>query len=167
MFNVFVPFHPKLVAALREVNRRWLVSQKNIHAEEEAIGEAIPILLTDYDEIITAKTHWQAIDPRDRYRFILDLENEVHRKKVEELIMPGSGYRVYAAFIDDLEKVKRQLNEKYSASIRQYISKKTSWKIGRDESIYPNLELVFGELYVILKYASQIHRLRLSELEKY
>ncbi len=167
MFNVFVPFHPKLVGALREVNRRWLVSQKNVHAEEWSADGAIPILLTDYDDIITAKTHLRAVDPHDRYRFILDLENEVHRKKVEELITPGSGYRVYAAFIDDLEKVKRQLNEKYSASIRQYISKKTSWKIGRDESICPNLELVFGELYVILKYASQIHRLRLSELEKY
>lgn len=168
MFNVFVPFHIKMIEGFRKMNRRFLVAQTNLHAIDHlSEGAKDPILLTDYDNIIAAKTHLNAIIGKDKYKYILDLENAAHRKKVEEMLSPDSKYKVYAAFIDDLDKVKRRLNEKYSSNIRNYISRKTTWRINRDETIYPNLELEFGELYVTMKYASQTERIKLSDLEKY
>ncbi len=166
MFNPFVPFHYKMIDGFRKMNRRYLVSQTHTQAIDHFAEDAKePILLTDYDELMSAKIHYNALT--DKYRYILDLENELHRNKVIEMIKPDSKYRVYAAFIEDMKQVEKRLNDKYTNNIRNYISKRTNWRIGADKTIYPRLEMTFGELFVILKYGSQTERFKLSELEKY
>ena len=166
MFHPFVPFHIKMIEGFRKMNRRWLVSQTYTLAIDHFGEDAKePILLTDYDEIIAAKIHYNALT--DKYRYVLDLENEKHRSKVIEMIGAGSKFKVYAAFVEDMKQVEKKLNDKYTNNIRNYVSKKTNWRIGADKTIYPRLEVIFGELFVILKYGNQTERIRLSDLEKY
>ena len=108
-----------------------------------------PILFTDYDEIMAAKIHYNALT--DKYRYVLDLENEKHRSKVIEMIGAGSKFKVYAAFVEDMKQVEKRLNDKYTNNIRNYVSRRTNWRIGADKTIYPRLEVIFGELFVRLR----------------
>jgi len=166
MFNPYVKFHFQMIHSLREMKRRYLVSQLNAHAGR-AFGEDAkePILFTDYDDLGLARIHFNALT--DKYRAILDLENERHRLKIAEMLQPGSRYRLYAAFIDDIKQIEKRLNDRYSRHIRNYIAQHTNWRIGADKTIMPKMQLIFGELFVILKYAGQEIRFKLSDLDRY
>ena len=155
MFNVFVPFHPKMIEGLRKMNRRFLVAQTNLQAID-VLSEDVkdPILLTDYDDIIAAKTHLNAIVGKDKYKYILDLENDAHRTKLIEMLSPDSKYRVYGAFIDDLEKVKRRLNDKYSTNIRNYIGVKSKYHL----LIKGTVELVSANTLIYVLYAASLKK---------
>jgi hypothetical protein len=166
MFNPFVPFHVKMIDALRQMNRRYLVAQLNQNALDGFSEEAqVPILFSDYDDLGLAQIHLKALT--DKYRSIIDLEKPEHRKKILEMIQPDSKYRVYASVIPDAKSVEKKLNDQYTVCIRSYISKMTDWKIGGGKSFSPKLELIFGELFVTLKHAGETKRLKLAELEKY
>jgi len=166
MFNPFVPFHSKMIETLRKMGRRWLVSQTYQggmdHFQEESKE---PIILSDYDSLEQARVHYHALT--DKYRAILDLEKEEHRNKLIEMIGPDSKYKVLAAFVEDMKQVEKMLNAKYNQNIRNYIRRETNWRIGGDHTIFPKLELTFGELFVSIKYSNQHLRIRLADLEKY
>ena len=122
-------------------------------------------LFTDYDDIGIAINHYKNV--ADQYRAMLDLENEKHRNKIIELLAPASKFIVYAAFIKDNDIVQKSLYDTYHTQMRKYIVQRTDWKIGADKTIFPKLELIFGELFVSFKYAGQTKRIKLDELEKY
>ncbi|RYY60164.1 MAG: hypothetical protein EOO05_10820 [Chitinophagaceae bacterium] len=166
MLNPYVKFQLKMIPGLREMNRRYLVSQQNVHATH-AFGDdaSVAILLSDYDDLGLARIHFNALT--DQYRAIIDLEREVHRKKLLEMLEPGSKYRVFAAFTDDIKKLEKRLNDRYSKSIRNYVAQHTKWRVGADRTITPKLQLVFGELFVILKYSGQEIRFKLADLDRY
>lgn len=166
MFNPFVPFHFKMIEGFRKMGKHYLVSQTYKggfdHFEDNT---KIPLIISDYDSLEQARVHYHALT--DTYKAILDLEKEAHRTKLTELISPGSNYTVLAAFIQDMKQVETMLNTKYSPNIRNYIRRETNWRIGGDQTIFPKLELTFGELFISIKYSNQHVRIRLSDLEKY
>lgn len=181
MFNPFVPLQYKMIKGFRKMKHRYIVSQtifdnehvinnspylKGNNGSHDTGGAAKECLLfSDYAELSSAQIHFNALN--DKYRAILDLENEKHRRKAIEMIGSNSTFRVYVAFVEDIRKIEKDLNKKYSSSIRNYISKRTSWRITAQEAVNAKLELIFGELFVILKYRSHTERLRLAELEKF
>ncbi|MET0637355.1 MAG: hypothetical protein ABWZ25_15095 [Chitinophagaceae bacterium] len=166
MFNPFVPFHIKMIQGLRDLKRPYLVSQTNFQAMDHFGEDAKdPILMTDYEDRMLAKIHYHAL--KDKYRAILNLENKQHREKLESMLGAGSRYRVYAAFVENMAQVEKGLNDKYSSNIRQYVSRHTNWRVGSDKTLYPKLQVIFGELFVILKYSGQEVRFKLDELENY
>ncbi len=166
MFNPFVPFHAKMIDGLLEMNRRYLVSQLH-HPGFDVFGEddRQPILVTDYDDIGLAKIHFNALT--DQYRAILDLQNAKHRATLEAMLEPASKYHLYASFIDNMKKTEKRLNDKYSKAIRNYIANHTNWRIAADKTVTPKLQLIFGDLFVILKYSGQEVRFRLTDLDHY
>ena len=148
------------------MNRRYIVTQQNVHATH-AFGDdaSVPLLLSDYDDLGLARIHFNALT--DRYRAIMDLEKEAHRDKLEEMMQPESKYRLYAAFTDEIKRLEKRLNDRYSKSIRNYVAQHTNWRVGADRTLTPKLQLVFGDLFVILKYSGQEIRFKLADLEKY
>ena len=66
----------------------------------------------------------------------------------------------------DLDSVKKRVDVKYKDHIRRYIQKSTTWRIGGDETIRPQLSVVFGELFIFLKRGAQELRVRFEEIEK-
>jgi uncharacterized surface protein with fasciclin (FAS1) repeats len=166
MFNPFVPFHFNMIKGLRDMNRRYLVSQTYHQAIDHfAEDPKTALLLSDYEDLSLAKIHYNALT--DKFRAILDLEKEKHREKLVDMLHPNSKYRVYAPFIKDMKQVEKRLNDKYSNNIRNYVRLKTNWRIGSDKTLQPRLQMQFGELFVILKYSGQEIRFKLEELEKY
>ncbi len=164
MFNPFAIYSPKLLQYCLDNGRKYLVTQTNLHAPTDA-GGAVPLLVSDYNDPGLAQIHFKALE--DRYAAILDLGKRTHLAKIRQLMEPDSGYHLYAAFIHDRKQVEREMNERFTDHIRNYVTKETNWRIGADKKISPRLELIFGELFVTLKYGSQRLRIKLAELEKY
>ncbi|RYY57217.1 MAG: hypothetical protein EOO09_03510 [Chitinophagaceae bacterium] len=166
MLNPYVKFQQVMIGGLRKMNRRYIVTQLNVHVTT-AFGDdaTVPILLSDYDDLGLAKIHFNALN--DRYRAIMDLEKPAHRHKLDEMLLPDSKYRLYAAFTDDIKRLEKRLNDRYSKSIRNYVAQHTTWRVGADRTLTPKLQLVFGDLFVILKYSGQEIRFKLADLDRY
>lgn len=43
--------------------------------------------------------------------------------------------------------------------------KNTTWRIGGDETIRPQLSVIFGELFIFLKRGAQVLRVKFEDIE--
>lgn len=164
MFNPFVKFEEKFIPAFRKVKKRYLVSQQFTRHEAQDKKDKNFLMLTHYDDKGLATIHFNALSA-DKFAAIIDLENDAHREKLLTMLHPGSKYMIYSSLTIDPKEVKSLSDKIYKEKIQKYIEKKTNWRIGREQTIKPKLEITFGELYVALKYGSQVIRVRLAELE--
>ena len=44
--------------------------------------------------------------------------------------------------------------------------KNTNWRISANEAIRPSLQVIYGELFIVLKRGSQTLRVKFEEIEK-
>jgi hypothetical protein len=151
---------------LVELKKTFLVSQVYKRAKDP-FDEAhnIDLLLTDYDDIGLAKGHLSALRT-DRYAAIIDLTKREHMNKLRTMLLPGSGYRLFWGVVRSKAELEKKLLTKYKDHVRRYIARNTEWRIDRNESVIPAMQLIYGELFVILKYGSERRRITFEELEK-
>ena len=55
---------------------------------------------------------------------------------------------------------------KYKDHMRRYLMKNTTWRIDSSEAIRPSLQVIYGELFIILKRGNQTLRVKFEEIEK-
>lgn len=165
MLNPFAKFQPRFVARFRELQKRYLVSQ-TFNRENHLFREEgkVYLMLTHYSDKGLAKIHYNAV-VHDRYAAIIDLEDERHRHRLEAMLAANSGYRIYSSLVTNPNHVKMALDRTLKDHIQQFIAKNTNWKIGRDYTMIPKLEITFGELFITMKYGSQQLRVKLAEIE--
>lgn len=166
MFQPFEVFKPLYIKKLITLKKVYVVTQSytaGTHAlkDENKTG----ILLTDYDDIGLANIHKAAVRT-DKYASVINLNNQKHAAKLQEMLADDSPYQLYWSVVKDLESVKKRVDVKYKDHIRRYIQKNTTWRIGGDETIRPQLSVVFGELFIFLKRGAQELRVRFEEIEK-
>ena len=82
------------------------------------------------------------------------------------MLNPDSGYRLYWAIVKSIDEVKRRMDLKYKNHIRRYIMKHTTWRIDASEAIRPSLQVIYGELFIILKRGNQTLRVKFDDIEK-
>lgn len=165
MLNPFARFQVKFVDGFRQLQKRWLVSQ-TFYRENHLFREEgkVYLMLTHYSDKGLAKIHHNAV-LHDRYASIIDLENERHREKLLSMLTPGSNYRIYSSLVTDPKQVKMALDRTLKEGIQKFITTNTNWRIGREQTITPNLEITFGELYITMRYGTQQLRVKLEEIE--
>ena len=125
----------------------------------------IDILLTDYDDIGLANIHKAAVK-NDKYAAVLNLLNEKHLQKLNEMLSAESPYKLYWSVLRDTASLMKKLNLKYKDNMRRYVMKNTTWRIGGDEHLNPQLSVIFGELFIFLKRGAQELRVKFREIEK-
>jgi hypothetical protein len=162
MFNPFSRFQEKFIPAFRKAKKRYLVSQTFTRYNPQD-GKTF-LMLTHYDDKESAKVHLNAIS-FDKFASIIDLEKEVHRNKLLEMLGPESKYVIYSSLTTDPKEVKRTVDSLFKENVQRFINKNTNWRISRDHTVKPKLEITFGELYVVLKYGTQTIRVKLEEIE--
>ena len=165
MFQPFERFKQEYINGLIKLNKIYLVSQTYTKAFDHFEEAKIDLLFTDYDQKGLAEIHYSAVK-NDKYASIIDLTNLKHKEKVKEMLSNESKYHVYWAIVKDIREIKKRVDLKYKNNIRRYISQNTDWRIGSDEIIKPSLQVVFGELFIILKRGSQSRRVKFDEIEK-
>lgn len=165
MLQPFEPFRLVYLERLRHLKKRWLVSQSYARAYNPFDeNHTIDILLTDYDARGGANIHVNAVK-HDKYAAVLDLENEKHRNKLAQMLENDSNYKLYWAVVKSAAQLKKRIDLKYEENMRRYLAKNTLWRIGGSDTIRPNIEVAFGELFLVLKYAGQVLRVKFEEIE--
>ncbi|MEO5984011.1 MAG: hypothetical protein ABIP80_00820 [Ferruginibacter sp.] len=136
-------------------------AHKDHFDEENKTG----ILLSDYDDAGLAGVHLAAVK-EDTYASVIHLANEKHLAKLAEMLSPASQYTLYWAVVKDPQALKKRVDVNYKDQIRRYISKNTTWRIAGSETFRPQLQVIFGILFVTLKHGSQQIRIKFEDLEK-
>lgn len=162
----FELFKPMYIPRLIKLKKTWLVSQSyNYGFDHFSDDQKTGLLLSDYDDVGLAKIHLAAVK-RDRYAAIVDLKNETQLQRLEGILEPESKYRVFWAIVTSAEQLKKKVDARYRDNIRRYIEKNTSWRISADEQVRPQLQVIFGEVFVTLKRGSQVIRIKFEEIQK-
>ena len=166
MLQPFILFEKKYIPGLRNLHKRYLVTQTYLRTDSNTGGEMkTPLLLTDYNDLGQARIHSNAVK-HDPYASIIDLEKPAHLSKFSDMLGVESKYLIYWAVVRDAAALKKLVDTKYKENIRRYLEKNTNWRINRNATLYPSLEVTFGELFLTLKYGSQRLRLKFEEIER-
>jgi hypothetical protein len=165
----FLPFEKlthALIHAFRKKGKRWLVSQTlQLNITDPVLLSKILILTTHYDDKGMASVHLQAVMD-DRYASIIDLEREIHRKQLDNILANDSKYIVFSSLIRNRERVEKLAGEMYKEKYWRYLQQHSKAGISSAKSLRPSLQLIFGELFVVLKYGAETLRTKLSDIEK-
>lgn len=165
-------FQPFGVMKLQSIER--LISQKKLYLVAQSYKRVVDycsnhakvhILLTDYDDPGLSKIHLSAIK-NDKYAAIINLNNPLHLLKIKEMLQEDSNYNVYWSLVKDMEAVKKRVAAQYKDNIHHYVIKETNWRAGGEEKIRLQLQVIFGEMFVILKCGSQEKRVKFEDIEK-
>jgi hypothetical protein len=167
MLQPFEEFKPAYIPRLLSLGRRFLVSQTYCRVKEDSDtpGSFVNLLLSDYSEPGEARLHVNAVK-KDRYAAIINLGNPVHLKKIREMLVPGSGYRLYFAVVRSASELENLINRKFKDKLKKYVEKQTNWRISHDSIVKPTIQLSFGELFIILKHGNQLIRIKFEEIEQ-
>lgn len=165
-FNPFEKLTPAIVAAFREKGKRWLVSQTMDLTVSGATGEAkVFLLMSHYGDQGMATVHLKAVK-EDRFASLIDLEREVHLKQLEKILEPGSRYVVFSSLIRSRERMEKMASDLYKEKYWRFIQQHAKSGINPNTSVRPSIQLIFGEVYIILKYGAETLRTKLSDIEK-
>jgi len=166
MLQPFEIFKPSLIHRLIELSKGYLVSQTYTRGEDHFADEKKTcILLSDYNDLGLAKVHLNAVK-NDKYSAILNLEKPEHNKKLTEMTSPDSKYRLFWATVTSRKELEEKINAGYKVQMRKYIEQHTNWRIDRNTTFKPTIQVTFGELFIILKFGSQTLRIKFEEIEK-
>jgi hypothetical protein len=165
----FLPFEKltyPLIDAFRKKGKRWLVSQTlRLNITDPALLTKTLLLMTHYDDKSMAFVHLKAVE-EDRYASVIDLEREVHRRQLDNVLANDSRYIAFSALIRNRERVEQQAKEIYKEKYWRFLQQHSKGGISPTKHLRPSLQLIFGELFVVLKYGAETLRTRLVEIEK-
>jgi len=165
----FIPFEKlthSLISSFRKKGKRWLVSQTlKLNISDPVLLSKTLILITHYEDKGLATVHHKAV-LEDKYASVIDLERETHRKQIDSILSQDSKYILFSALIRNRERVEKQATEMYKEKYWRFIQEHSQSGVSPTKSLRPSLQLIFGELFVVLKYGSETLRTKLSEIEK-
>ena len=164
MFQPFVKMNYKFVEGFVKLNKIYLVSQSYYRGDERESGSLKEgILFTEYDDKGIALNHKDAVR-NDKYAAVVDLSNPKHKEKLLSMMKAESKYAVYWAAVMNKDRLKSMLDSEHRDSLKRYIDNNTSWTPGRNETVYPVFQVIFGEVYILFKYGRQEQRARLEDV---
>jgi hypothetical protein len=165
----FLPFEKlthALIHAFRKKGKRWLVSQTlPLTVTDPELLTKTLILTTHYDDKGLAWVHHKAVID-DKYASVIDLERDIHRKQLDDILTSESKYILFSSLIRNRERIEKQATELYKEKYWRYLQEHSKAGISPTKSLRPSLQLIFGELFVVLKYGAETLRTKLSEIEK-
>lgn len=162
------PFEPLTLIHLQklvQLKKYWLLSQTYARAEDHCSGnKKIALLFSDYEAEGQAQIHLNAVR-HDQFAAIIDLRKPEHFKKITAMLTPASQYLPFWAVVKSRKDLEQRINLQYKDNMKAYIKKNTSWRIGGEETIRPSIAVIFGEVFITLKYAGQTLKIKFSEIE--
>jgi len=166
MLQPFEPLKLMYVQKLIQLKKYYLVSQTyNRAIDHFSDQQKTSLLFSDYDAEGQAHIHLNAVR-HDKYAAIIDLRKPDHYKKITEMMQADSKYLPFWAVVRSTADLEKRINMNYKDNMRAYIRKHTTWRIGGEETIKPAIAVIYGELFITLKYAGQTLKIKFSDIEK-
>jgi hypothetical protein len=165
MFQPFELLKKEYLPRLVSMGKIYLVTQ-SYHRGFNHFAEShtIDILVTSYNDRQYAEVHKNAVK-NDKYASIIQLSSDMHKQKLIEMI-EGEQYAVYWAVVKSDKELQERMKFNYADNIRRYVDRHTNWKISGDSSLKVQLEVIFGELQLVLKHGSKQQRVTFEDIEK-
>jgi len=166
MLQPFEPLKMMYVQKLIQLKKTYLVSQTYDRAVDHFSDTAkTAILFSDYADEGPAQIHLNAVK-HDKYAAIMNLKKQEHYNKLMQLMAAESKYDLYWAVVRSTADLEKRINMNYKEKMRAYIKYNTNWVIGGDETIKPAISVIFGELFITLKYGGQTLKIKFSDIER-
>jgi lipoprotein NlpI len=166
MLQPFIPFKLVYLERFQNNGTNYFVTQSYHRAYDHFADHAkTDLLVSEYEDRTQAITHFNAVKA-DKYAAIIDISKPAHLDKFKQMLSPESNYRVFWTVLEEKETIEKRMNEKYKEQLRKYLNEQTTWKITGDEKIKPQLEVIFGELFITIKRGAHKLRVKLDEIER-
>ncbi|HYE56642.1 MAG TPA: hypothetical protein VD996_17460 [Chitinophagaceae bacterium] len=164
MLQPFEPFREKYIDRLLELNKPYLVSQTYTRSGNKD-QEKVDLLLTDYDTLGEASDHLGKLKS-DMFAAVIDLGKSGHRELMHRMLSTDSSFNFYWAIIKSARELEKQLNTRYKSNLRRYLDNCTNWRFSRGTTVEARVEVVYGELVVILTQGSRTMQVKFEDIEK-
>lgn len=164
MFNPFGEFLPQYLQGFRQKGIQAFVKQsykRGIIQIGENQKEAF--LLTHYDNLANALQHFDALK-HDTERKVYNISIENDFKELKELINNKEGIKVFTRLT--ISQVNQKAQKMLDKRLRAYIDFKTDFRPSSYTEVEFYIEVIFGEIYALLKYRSKEIKVKLEEIEK-
>ncbi|HMJ47706.1 MAG TPA: hypothetical protein VK498_10260 [Ferruginibacter sp.] len=163
-FNPFVLFQYKMFEGFEKKGQVYFVQQTFERARDHFSGAAGYYLLTHYEHLSHAQTHQSAVrnDPSSK---LYHLYNEDDKQMLKELLAPSSNNSVYAALIAD-PRWDEKAKQLFKPAIQKWVQINTNWNMSRESVLPVKFDMIFGELFIYLKWGKEEKRIKLVEMEK-
>jgi hypothetical protein len=166
MLQPFIPFTTVYLERFQQNGTNYFVTQSYHRAHDHFADHAkTDLLVTEYEDKTQAITHLNAVKA-DKYAAIIDISKPAHLEKFKQMLSMESNYRIFWTVLEEKESIEKRMNEKYKEHLRRYLEQQTDWRITGDEKIRPQLEIIFGELFITIKRGSHKLRIKFEEIER-
>lgn len=163
MFNPFVPYDSKYLAGFRQKGVKAFVKQYYPRGNNPLVQDAPPaLLLSHYHDLKKAEDHYGVI-AHDVHRQLLVMDKAEDQALLLSLGDKNRGIPVFLPFkLPDAEHRARKVLDK---KLRAYIDFKLNWRVPGQHSVQFSLDVIFGEIYAVLKHGGLVHTVRLDDIE--
>lgn len=162
MFNPFAEFEERFLPLFKQKGVKAFIKQTYNRGKNLLEERPIPsYLLIHTDDIGLGQDHFDAIkDDPDRHFF--DITQPEQLEAVRAMLHRKEA-RFYTLLLtkDAHQRAQQLLRNK----VRWYVDHNTNWKPRSYEEVVFSLDVIFGQLYVKLKYQSREIKLAIEELE--
>ena len=165
MLQPFERLQEKYLQRLLQLQRFYMIAQTYERAAAECQPGSTALLFSDYEVEGLALIHYNAVR-HDAYAAMLDLRKPLHYNKLTAMCTPGARFEAFWAVVKSTADLEKKINLGYKDQMRTYIKMHTTWRIGGSETIKPSIAVIFGELFITLKYAGQTLKVKFSDIEK-
>ena len=186
MLQPFVLLEQKHIDRLEKLGKHLLVSQRYHrganHMQED--NDKIDLLLSDYSNRGLAETHKNAVkfnraaviaktdeiiegDPADnQYVAIIDLHNARHYQTLQQMLQ-GERYRLYWCIPENEERLKKIVKATYREKLFHYVVNELQWPMKGNDQMKIDIEVIFGRVFVNLKWKELKRQVELARIEQY
>ena len=163
MFQPFLPLTKQYIDGLIRLKKTFLVSQSYERGMNH-FDNKTPVLFTDYDGLGEAQIHKSAMG-MDKLAAIVDLKDPGHLGKIYSMVKPDADFMPYWSIVKNKEETQKMLLKSYMDNVRRYIDKSTHWSISRGEGVTVAMQIVYGIIFVDLRYRNQQIRVKFEVIE--
>jgi len=148
MHNPFIIFDNRIFHALMKAGHTHFVRQsykRGIGPHEDEVKGSF--LITHYKDLRAAQTHYASLH-KDEHRFLYDITNPDHYKKLQMASMGPTGFKIHTSVLPFPWKP----GEVIGGKIRTYVNQQLKWNAGRGDEVKSDLFVRHGEIFIALKY---------------
>ena len=164
MLQPFEPFRENCIDRLIELKKPYLVSQTYTRAEKKDVAK-VDLLLTDYDTLGKASDHLGKLKT-DKFAAVIDLGKIAHKQMMKKMLSEDSSFNFYWAIVRSARALEKELNGRYKHHLKRYIDNCSDWQVGRGATVEARVEVIYGELVVILTHGIKTMQIKFEDIEK-
>lgn len=164
MYNPLAIFDKKLLHAFIQQGHKYFIRQ-TFNRAKNSTDENIRgyFLISQYDDLYEAQQHMSAIK-NDPNKFLYELENEEHKKKLLVAASKPEGFNIYANVLTD--DWRKRITTNLEKKIRYYLEHHRRWYPKRSDAVDLNVFVQFGTLFAQINWKHHEIKVSFDEIEK-